>query len=909
MSNGAYDSFALNVQGWVDRLVKPYLEKTENLAPSNRTHEFNDPVWGTISLQDHEVLVLNAPPHQRLRRVKQLGVADLVFPGATHTRFEHVLGTVHQAEQQLLAIERHKAFDPSVRAVVRMAALCHDLGHGLLSHVSEKAIHNLPSVVELRKTFAGKHKASDEGDDPSIAEIASYLIVTAPSFSTLLNRAFERHAIAESDDCVADIAGTIIGEPLSLAPDFPLIHQIVSGPYDADKLDYLARDSLMAGVPNVVDVGRLTQKITVVEASGEKLPEPIQRRVKEAHAERVLNVTAVESASARSLDELALARALLHDKIYSHQKVRASEAMVGSILLSCIDDGGLSEEELVQFALTSDDMSFTAQPPPEASEAGKDLHQMLKNRDILSRAYSWTTDQWLSSGLQESQNSDALREIELFMRRADDREKFEHTIAQRLSELADALGMQQAVEAYADGELHRYVRISPPPRPKGRSLLEKAYIDLSGKLVNFSEVFSSADGWADYYIVNRHVGYVFAPSDLRELVFLASEAAFSEEFELLGGSQTPNLGSSFNDESVDALRRKAFEAGFYDDKPTDLRPLPAAISSVAGSKQITEIVRRFAGYTSPATMGEWDPSGDQSNMESVLSSVNEESPGVNRPQIEAFIKQFNDDDLAGEVASLIDRFVLLTRPDIRASFTRFLGNLDRTEDESEFVVPLGSARDSSAIVAYDLRPVSTPRGISTVAAHEIPADPGSLIFVDDFISSGRQALSIVQQWFGIDPSDDLGEERGQSELSAATQNAIRASKLHFFFAAGMEDGRKHLTAGLKDMELDAVVHLGSTELPTALADPGPTTGESLLGISDGLRDRLEDIGRQLLEPKAKQKGWEPAVLESRTLGYGNHGLTLVFPWNTPSQTLTAFWAQGNVDGRPWRPLFPRLPKK
>ena len=111
--------------------------------------QVRDPVHGFIEYDDWEREVINHPAFQRLRRIRQLALADFVYPGATHTRFEHGLGTLHVATKMYDAIvakqkhylESQRGYDQAGlerdRRVVRFAALLHDIGHSPFSHSSE----------------------------------------------------------------------------------------------------------------------------------------------------------------------------------------------------------------------------------------------------------------------------------------------------------------------------------------------------------------------------------------------------------------------------------------------------------------------------------------------------------------------------------------------------------------------------------------------------------------------------------------------------------------------------------------------------------------------------------------------------------------------------------------------------
>ena len=180
--------------------------------PSPSFEVVRDPLWNNIRLEPEALAVIDTPAFQRLRYVRQLGHAFLVYPGATHTRFEHALGAYHLAGR--VTQDRD----------VRIAALLHDIGHYPFSHALEEA--GLPH----HETLAERHLRS------------------APLAATL-----ERLGLA-SDRLLSLIQGT------SASP----LAGLVSGPIDVDKLDYLSRDATMCGVPyGVIDVDRLLTSLTL----------------------------------------------------------------------------------------------------------------------------------------------------------------------------------------------------------------------------------------------------------------------------------------------------------------------------------------------------------------------------------------------------------------------------------------------------------------------------------------------------------------------------------------------------------------------------------------------------------------------------------------------------------------------
>ena len=173
-----------------------------------------DPLWNNIRLEPEALAVIDTPAFQRLRYVRQLGHAFLVYPGATHTRFEHALGAYHLACRATKELQ------------VQLAALLHDIGHYPFSHALEEA--GLPR----HEILAERH------------------LQTGPLAATL-----ER---------IGAPATTLL--PLIQGTSASPLAGLVAGSLDVDKLDYLSRDATMCGVPyGVIDVDRLLTSLTLAD--------------------------------------------------------------------------------------------------------------------------------------------------------------------------------------------------------------------------------------------------------------------------------------------------------------------------------------------------------------------------------------------------------------------------------------------------------------------------------------------------------------------------------------------------------------------------------------------------------------------------------------------------------------------
>lgn len=210
-----------------------------------------DPIHGTILLSRAEVGVVDHPAYQRLRTIKQLGFADLAFPGATHTRYSHGLGTMHIASQMFTSLARTAGLPGPDAArllqTVRLAALFHDLGHAPMSHSTEAFMPKV-SALELGPWLDGPPDRQATHEDYTLS------IVTRSSLARVIEERFAASGVTP-DDLATLIAGrsaTPAGERRFVVGGLdwaPLLRQCVSSELDADRMDYLLRDSYFAGVP------------------------------------------------------------------------------------------------------------------------------------------------------------------------------------------------------------------------------------------------------------------------------------------------------------------------------------------------------------------------------------------------------------------------------------------------------------------------------------------------------------------------------------------------------------------------------------------------------------------------------------------------------------------------------------
>lgn len=318
------------------------------------SHEFQvrDPVHGFIRLREAEVKLIDTPVFQRLRGIRQLAMANLVYPGALHTRFDHSLGVCHVAGllAKMLGLGEHEI------EIVRLAALLHDLGHGPFSHVSEQALERYSDRAKLQPTQ--KREKIHE-------LITAYLILETRDVRDILGSRTKH---------VVDLLGSGYGRPV--------LRNIVSGPLDADKQDYLLRDSRFCGV----EYGRfdLHQLHRSLCAHGP------------THDEEELMI---RSDGIHAVEQYVLAKYYLTTNVYRHRVRLITDQMIVRAIRLGIEEDDLPElRRLYEFDGSPEFFenyqswndfrvldSFSRESSP-ASLCG-DLLRRLCRRDLLKRVF------------------------------------------------------------------------------------------------------------------------------------------------------------------------------------------------------------------------------------------------------------------------------------------------------------------------------------------------------------------------------------------------------------------------------------------------------------------------------------------------------------------------------------------
>jgi HD superfamily phosphohydrolase len=287
-----------------------------------------DPLWNNVRVDSRALRLIDTPVFQRLRYVRQLGWAYLVYPGATHARFEHALGAYHLGGVTLQRLEEEGALrgvPPEEPAIVRAALLLHDVGHYPFSHALEEI--GAPHHEEVARPLI----TSGE-----VARVLREIGPDAPERTLALIRGRSNSAL----------------------------QGLVSGSLDLDKIEYLRRDAFMCGVPyGEIDVDRLLNALTVVDDPSTGRPG-----------------VAVHEKGLSALESLLFAKYQMYRNVYWHHAVRSATAMYKRLVEDALSCRALAVRELATF--TDEALLHTLE-----SRMPSPLLDGLRHRHLYKRAF------------------------------------------------------------------------------------------------------------------------------------------------------------------------------------------------------------------------------------------------------------------------------------------------------------------------------------------------------------------------------------------------------------------------------------------------------------------------------------------------------------------------------------------
>ena len=295
-----------------------------------------DPLYGFVGLSKREDRLLDTAAMQRLSRIKQLAHTYIVYPSAVHTRLEHSLGVLYIAGR----ISKQLEIPQKQKQLIRIAALLHDVGQGPFSHIFEEPMRWI------------------NGEDYTHESVTKLMIECEPKIKKVL--------------------GGLKEEVLDIFNGESLLSNIISSSLDADKLDYLRRDSYHTGVAyGIFDLERVIRTICKISESGR-------------------DYLAIHEKGKDALESYRLARYAMHTQVYEHHTRLIADDMFLKAVKLALNEGCLAKEDFkissdpnkfIDNFLKLDDSSIQHQILQNSMGTAKKLINAIRKRKLLKRAF------------------------------------------------------------------------------------------------------------------------------------------------------------------------------------------------------------------------------------------------------------------------------------------------------------------------------------------------------------------------------------------------------------------------------------------------------------------------------------------------------------------------------------------
>lgn len=527
IENIKYKQFEDRVNEFVSGLLAGY---TPNQYRHNKV--IHDPVWGTMLFYPWELQVLDSPLLQRLRKINQVGLAVLTYPSAHHSRFEHSLGVMSVVTKMVNNINQenkgggyateNKLITNEDLYKLRFAALLHDVGHCFFSHLSETIYGKMIPFVELKNSFEIFTSAKEH-------EIFAYIIINCDSFKKFVKNLVS-YPFDIDDTFFGDIGRMIVGA--FIKPDFTGIQgdipvkkyyltQIINGQFDADKLDYLRRDSYTAGLALTYDIERFLYKIRIVNQT-----ENINGQVT-LGKHLTIPMTGVSA-----VEEMAFSQLMLTSYIYQHQKVLATDALIQDVaeglaknkkLMHPCDFLYYCDDDIYRIYGESTDSDF--QVPISSKKINamsnktlSDIVKRVRMRELPKRALTinFNTVAEISSGNKTKYRvADIASTIKGIA-------ELRQEICQEAQKISNVLSEEEGGNTTIDiYDIH----ISIPKTSVAKDLSNAFVVTSDDTIVRLSEIVRLSD-WADAFSYHKWNAYVFSRADICPIVSVASKIVF-----------------------------------------------------------------------------------------------------------------------------------------------------------------------------------------------------------------------------------------------------------------------------------------------------------------------------------------------------------------------------------------------
>lgn len=356
---------------WLEfvELVRTWVKGQLGVAPRGggapKPFVVNDALWGSVRMTSLERALVDTPLMQRLRKIRQLGPATLVYPSASHTRFDHSIGACNRAATVMAALmdaanQRSGSSGLLVpredlaewTPFVRVGALLHDVGHVFCSHAGERCLTSfgIPGTdYEIDGLVKEACKALDCEKRLSLSELLSYAIISSQALAQFCS------PLGLEKEKLRLIAGAVVRSRSLVPPGSRWIADLLSGPLDVDKQDYVPRDAMMAGVGVQVEPHRCAEVLRVCSFQGATVTNSSETKIGSDESRVTITFSGISV-----LEDVLLSRMSLFLRLYRHHKVRVAERLLERAYALVTSTGTISRISTTDLAgiLTLTDATF-----------------------------------------------------------------------------------------------------------------------------------------------------------------------------------------------------------------------------------------------------------------------------------------------------------------------------------------------------------------------------------------------------------------------------------------------------------------------------------------------------------------------------------------------------------------------
>lgn len=872
--------------------------------------EINDAMWGTVPLSAIEVAVLDSPLLQRLRFLRLMGSAHWVYPGAVHTRFEHAIGTLYQVRQLIDSLNAKAAanalnephgrglpselIDKDDAQLLRLSSLFSHVGHLAFSDSAVAELELQSEFATATRDFAMGTKRFEPGADPSFCQLLAHYIVRSAAvreFLLTLVRADALHLGKKSDQSTVDHAVRVMSLAIigrMFDETRPFLQALVNGPFDASTLDELVRDAKFAGIPAVLDIRRLVQKLALQPILASRLPPWIGGSLVGLQGHETVHVFGVPATVVSVLNELQLADVLVTTKIRRHPKVLAAEQMLRSAIRTFGDLAApkafltflYSTAEDVLIGHSADALGAALHRKPEHPLTALEQQRLASAATTLAAIRErrmWVRAIQLSDTVDDESTSVGMNLLLDDLRHVQRGSEFLTALREEVAAVRQAAGLPVMSEATlaAQVSLHSLDAIAADTR------VGRAIVLAPGKQpYMLDQSWQGTDNWVNLYLRGQPTIYVFSTPELADAVYIAFERLADKKFSAALSSGTAEASKRSKD-SLQLLKRLTAKPGFWTGHAWRIRPSAPIWDSMEVHQRISQVLPKLYKVSTVA--------------------ADADKPVERREATYRWLLQFETDPHIDGALAMLENLQVLEREVTTAAFKSFFAT--HKDFDGCYVTAFGDPKDGSVIqgnFAASHTEITKVVTLDQWAREEVDRP---LVIIDDFCGTGRQACDILAAWFDqSERREGLGEER--DTLTQDVQERLRRTKIAFLFLTAWDAGLDKISAKCKELGLTAIVkaHIPEADIPfakTALLGPTRTQPEV-----DDFVQRCEAIGEQILQSASVA----PEKIENRKFGYGNTGMLLATLLNVPTQTATLIWNSGEVDGTPWEALLPRRKK-